>query len=228
MVASVARVLSGRLGWNRRRSVALLLASSVPAACLDDTPTRAGPPTVRATLSANVVNGAAGSAVRIRIGYRASRQGFVALPSSPDQVGVTPATTLVLPVTVDIGPCLADQTRFGGAAEGCVLTVELTLSDAAGEVIDQQTRDARTPATPGQSVDFGTVTIGVTVSAITVAPASLGMNLSDERQLVATVRDNSGAVTTTPAVSWTTSDATVAQLSATTGAAVTVRALKLG
>jgi uncharacterized protein YjdB len=183
---------------------------------------------VRASLSANIVSNEAGGTVRIRIGYRTSRQAFVALASSPEAVSVAPAATVVLPVTVDIGPCLADRTRFGGAEAGCVLTVELTLTDASGEVIDQQTRDARTPATPGQSVDFGTVTIGVVVSTIVVAPASLGMSVSEEQQLAATVRDGSGAVTTTQQVSWTTSDATVAQLSATSGAVVTVRALKLG
>jgi uncharacterized protein YjdB len=171
----------------------------------------------------------AGGTVQIRVGYRAGDQQFVSLPSSPREITVAAGKTVVLPVTVDIGPCLSDESRLGGGEPGCLLTIELTLSDATGNAIDQQTRDARNgPVTPGQSVDFGTVTIGLTVSGVTVAPASLGLSVPDESRLTATVRDGSGAVTTTPQVSWTITDASVAQLSATTGASITVRALKVG
>jgi uncharacterized protein YjdB len=210
-----------------RHALALLAL----AACLDDKPTATGRPTVRATLNANVVGEAAvaGGTVQIRVGYRAGNQQFIALPSSPTEIAVAAGKTVVLPVTVDIGPCLSDQSRLGGGEPGCLLTIELTLSDATGNAIDRQTRDARNgPVTPGQAVDFGTVTIGLTVSAVTVAPASLGLSVPDESRLTATVRDASGAVTTVPQVSWTVGDASVAQLSATTGASITVRALKLG
>ena len=198
-------------------------------ACLDDTPVANGAPTVRATLSANVVGAIAGGTVRIRVGYRTSRQQFVALRSSPEAITVAAGTTVVLPVTVDIGPCLADDTRVSAGEPGCLLTIELTLADATGSVIDTQTRDAQTgPVTPGQSVDFGTVTVGITVSSVTVAPSSLGLNVSDQQQLTATVRDTKGVVITAVPVTWATSDATVAQLSGSLGGSVTVRALKLG
>jgi uncharacterized protein YjdB len=214
------RLLLGLLGW----AVPLSLA-----ACLDDTPVAAGAPSVHALLSANIVGALAGGTVRIRVGYRSSRQAFVALRSSPEAITVGAGTTVVVPVTVDIGPCLADETRLAAAQSGCLLTIELTLADAAGAVIDTQTRDSQSGAvSPGQSVDFGTVTVGVTVSTITVTPQSLGMNVSDQQQLTATVRDATGTVTTALPVTWTTSDASVAQLTAGSGGAVTVRALKLG
>jgi len=219
---------SAGVGRGVLRNTLALLAFT---ACLDDKPTATARPTVRATLNANVVGEAAvaGGTVQIRVGYRASNQQFVPLPSSPREIAVDAGKTVVLPVTVDIGPCLSDASRLGGGEPGCLLTIELTLSDATGNAVDRQTRDARNgPVTPGQSVDFGTVTIGVMVSAVTVAPASLGLSVPDEGRLTATVRDASGVVTTAPQVSWTITDASVAQLSATTGASITVRALKLG
>jgi uncharacterized protein YjdB len=225
----MVREFGGRLSRAWRRLLGASITVLAMAACLDDAPTTAGIASVRALLSANVVGAVAGSTVRIRIGYRTSREGFVALPSSPTEIAIAAGTTVVVPVTVDLGPCLADPERVLASEGGCQLTLELTLADASGNVVDTQTRDARGgPVNPGESVDFGSVTIGVSVSTITVAPASLGMNVTQEQQLTATVRDASGAVTTAAQVTWTTTDATVAQLSAPTGGSVTVRALKLG
>jgi uncharacterized protein YjdB len=206
-----------------------VLALLTATACLNDMPTAKGATTLSATLNANVVGAIAGGTVRIRVGYRTSRQQFIALPSSPEQVAVAAGATVVIPVTVDIGPCLSDAERRSASQRGCLLTIELTLLDPGGSTIDTQTRDASGgPATPGQSVDFGTVTVGITVSTITVAPTSLSMNVGDEQQLVATVRDAAGAVTTAQPVTWNTTDATVTQLTAGTAGSVTVRALKLG
>jgi uncharacterized protein YjdB len=200
----------------------------VMAACLDDTPLTAKGPSVRAKFSANVVGAMAGGTVRIRVGYRSSRQVLVPLPSSPEQVTLAAGTTVVVPVTVDIGPCLKDPERQFAESLGCQLTVELTLLDASGEVIDTRTLDSETSATPGQSIDFGSVTIGVSVSAITVAPTSLNLSVPQQQQLTATVRDAKGAAVTTVPVTWTTTDATVAQLVTVSGLSATVRALKLG
>lgn len=212
-----------RAAWS---GVFALLGAS---ACLNDMPTAKGATTLSATLNANVVGAIAGGTVRIRVGYRTSRQQFIALPSSPQEVAVAAGATVVIPVTVDIGACLADEERVSASQRGCLLTIELTLLDPGGNTIDTQTRDASGgPATPGQAVDFGTVTVGITVSTITVAPTSLGMNVSDEQRLVATVRDVNGAVTTAQPVTWNTSDATVAQLTPPASSSVTVRALKLG
>ena len=108
------------------------------------------------------------------------------------------------------------------------LVIELTLTDAAGAPIDTQTRSGGAPATPGGEVDFGTINISVTVSSVTVAPNAVSLSVSDQQRVTATVRNASGAAITTIPVAWTTSDATVAQLDATTGASVNVRALKLG
>lgn len=227
MAGRTARQMVSRLRSMRTGAAGLMVSGAIMA-CLNDAPTKVTSPTVRASLSASVASVVAGGTVRIRIGYRNGQQAFVALPSSPEQISVAAGTSTVLPVTVDIGPCLADGTRLAAEAPGCVLTVELTLTDGAGTVLDRQTRDARSPASPGQSVDFGSVTIGVVVSTIAVAPTSLGMNVSDEKQLTATVRDANGAVTTTPQVTWATSDATVAALTPGPNGSVTVRALKLG
>src|SRR5687767_6183684 len=205
--------------------LALLLSAG---GCLDDAPVAAGDPTVRAILSANVVGAAAGGIVRIRVGYRTSRQGFVALPSSPQQVAVPAASTVVLPLTVDISPCLADAERATSETAGCALVIELTLTDAAGETLDSQVRDARDPVLPGQSVNFGSVTVGVTVSGIIVTPSSVSMIVSQQQSLSATVRDASGAAVTTVPVVWNSSDATVAQLVPATSTTITIRALKLG
>lgn len=220
----IARALHGF-----RRSAALGFAVLLAGACLDDTLVATATPGVRATLSASLAGAMAGGTVRIRVGYRTRARQFAPLPASPEQIAVAAGTTVVLPLTVDIGPCLADKARVPEGEPGCKLIIELTLADAAGGVIDTQTREADgAPATPGQSVDFGTVTIGVQVGTVVVTPASLGMNVSQEQPLSATVRDPAGAVVTTVPITWTTSDASVAQLSATTGATITVRALKLG
>ena len=212
--------------WARTGIGALALLAAT--ACLDDTPVDGGSPTIRATLHANVVGTVAGGTVSIRVGYRGGQQQFVVLRSSPERVQVAAGTTIVLPLTVDIGPCLADASRLLRAQDGCALVIELTLSDAAGGTIDSQTRDAREPVLPGESVNFGTVTIGVTVSSVVVTPSGLSLFVSQELPLTATVRDASGAVITSVPVAWTTTDATVAQLLTSTGASVTVRALKLG
>src|SRR4051812_26558542 len=133
-ISSAVRAL-GRATLHSAVSVLLLQA------CLDDTPVTASPLTVRAMLNANVVGEMAGGTVRIRVAYRSSRQALVPLPSSPAQITLAAGTTVVLPLTVDIGPCLADRTRFLADEPGCTLTIELTLADAAGQVIDTQTRD---------------------------------------------------------------------------------------
>jgi uncharacterized protein YjdB len=217
----------------RRPLVRALLGGAIAGigatACLNDSPVAAGPPTVRATLHASVVGAVAGGTVGIRVGYRTSRQLFVPLPSNPQRVSLAAGQTVAVPVTVDIGPCLADDGRALSSEPGCLLTIELTLTDATGETIDRQTREASSgPVTPGQSVDFGTVTIGITVSSITVAPASLGMSPTEEQRLTATVRDGTGAVTTAALVGGTITDGRVAQLVTGTAGSVTVRALKLG
>ena len=222
----------GSIAFSRpaRAAIAGLVVLVGLTACLDDTPTSAGTTKLRANLSATVVGSFAGGTVRIRVGYRTTREQFIALPSSPQEVPVAAGATVVVPVMVDIGPCLLDGERVLSAEPGCLLTIELTLSDASGTPIDTQIRDAGSgPATPGGGpVDFGTVTIGVSVSTITVAPPSLGMNVAEEQRLVATVRDAAGAVTTALPVTWNTTDGTVVQLTPGTAGSVTVRALKLG
>jgi uncharacterized protein YjdB len=196
--------------------------------CLNDTPVAATKPTVRALLNANVVGEMAGGTIRIRVGYRNSRQALITLPSSPEQITLAAGTTVVVPVSVDIGPCLADTERPFAETPGCQLTIELTLADAAGTIIDTQTRASETSTTAGQSVDFGEVTLGVRVASITVAPTSLTMSVSQEQPLTATVRDAAGATVTSVPVEWTTSDVTVAQFGTVSGGSVAVRALKLG
>jgi uncharacterized protein YjdB len=221
------------LHTTRRRTLAAwLLGSGLAAilgltACLDDSPVAAGEPTVRATFSANVVGAAAGGTVRIRVGYRTRSQQVVFLPSSPEQVSVAAGTTIVLPVTVHIARCLADESRVSAGEPGCKLLIELSLSDQTG-LVDSDTTDAVSPTVPGGSINFGTVTVGVVVSTLVVTPASLRLLVGQQQQLTATPRDPKGAVITSVPVTWTTSDATVAQLSATTGTNVTVRGLKLG
>jgi uncharacterized protein YjdB len=212
--------------WLAASALFALAASAV--ACLDDSPVATGTPTVHATLSANVVANVAGGTVDIRVGYRGSQQQFVPLRSSPQRIEVAPASTIVLPLTVDIGPCLADASRLAREEGGCALIIELTLSDAAGERIDSQTREAREAVLPGESVNFGTVTIGVSVSTIVLAPATVSMAVSDQQALSATVRDASGASVTTVPVEWTTSDATVVQVTPGTATSASLRGLKLG
>ena len=212
-----------------RRAIGAAVVLVAAGGCLDDTPMGAGTPNVRATLHANLVGAVAGGTVRIRVGYRTSREPFVPLPSTPGQVSVPAGTTAIVPVTVDIRRCLADAGRVSANQRGCRLRIELTLTDAGGGVIDTQTRDAPgEPTTPGVSVDFGTITVGVTVSAVTIAPASLRLVVTQEQDVAATARDATGAVVTSVPVTWTTSDATVAQLSSSTGATITIRALKIG
>ena len=215
--------------WSRFRR--LTLAAVAPAmltACLNDSPVGASDPRIRATLSANVIGSVAGGTVDIRVGYRKSRQELVTLRSSPERVQVAPGTTLVLPLTVDIGPCLADPERVTLDREGCALVIELTLSDAAGGTIDSQTRESREPVLPGESVDFGTVTIGVLVSTVVVAPASVTLSVPEQRSITATVRDAAGLVVTSVPVEWTSTDATVADVTGGSGMTASIRALKVG
>jgi uncharacterized protein YjdB len=216
--------------WSRRvvRPAVLSGVALALAACLNDTPTGGGARLVRASLNANIAGSLASGTVSIRIGYRTSQEAFVPLPSSPEAINIGAGTTVEVPVTVDISACLADENRVQASRPGCVLTVELSLSDATGAPIDTRTIEAPQPATPGQAIDFGTVTIGITVSTVVVAPASLGLNVGEQQQLTTTVRDASGAVTTVAQVAWSTSDGTVVQLTTGQNGTVTVRALKVG
>ena len=198
-------------------------------ACLDDSPVATGNPTVRATFSANVVGAVAGGSVRIRVGYRTRTQQIVFLPSTPQQVDVPAGSTIVQPVTVDIGRCLADRNRTSASEPGCRLLIELSLSDQTGVVIDSDTTDATgSPTVPGGAVNFGTVTVGTVVASIVVDPTSLRLNVGQDQQLTATAKDSKGVTIPSVAVTWTTSDASVAQLTSTGATSVTVRALKLG
>lgn len=191
---------------------ALTAALLLLVACLDDSPVASGRPTIRAMLNANVIGAMAGGTVRIRVGYRTSAQQLVPLPATPEQIEVAPGTTVVVPLTVDIGPCLSDSQRAPEGEPGCRLIIELTLSDAGGTVIDSQTREAEgAPATPGQAVNFGTVTIGV-------PPPPLIISQLPAPGCVIVGQTVTLAVESPPAaVAWTVASSAIATIDAATG-----------
>lgn len=221
---TLTRFLRTAVAWK----LAPALAAIGLASCLNDSPVASGDTTVRATFSVNVVGLQAGGTVRIRVGYRSAQQ-VLFLPSTPQQVNVGAGTTVILPVTVDIGRCLADRNRASSGLPGCKLLIELLLSDQTGSVIDSDTTDAGgSPTIPGGQVNFGTVTIGVIVASVGVTPISVRLNVGEEQVLTATARDAKGATIPAIAMTWAANDPTVAQLTPTGTSTVTVRGLKLG
>ena len=198
-------------------------------ACLNDSPVATGTSTVRASFSANIVSAQAGGSVGIRVGYRTRAQQVLFLPSTPQKVTVPAGTTITVPVTVDIGRCLADRNRTSANLPGCKLLIELSLSDQTGTVVDSDTSDAPgAPTVPGGQVNFGTVTVGAIVATVTVAPTSLRLNVGEQQTLTGTARDAKGTALPSIAIAWTNSDPTIAQLTTTTNSTVTVRGLKFG
>jgi uncharacterized protein YjdB len=197
--------------------------------CMNDAPLAAADATAGLTFSANVVGSAAGRTIEIAVLYHRAGGAAVRVPAQPDRVTLEPGTTVQQAVTVDLAGCLKDADRVPKNTPGCQLTVELRLVDEGGNTVDVQTKDAPgAPTAPGQVIEFGTVTIGIQVGSVDVSPGSARLTVTQTQQLAAVVKDTRGGTVTNASVSWVSSDPSVAQLSATTGAGVTVTALRLG
>ena len=214
------------LGTAVRCSLAAILAGAL--ACMNDAPLASADATAGIRFSANVVS-AAGRTIEIAVMYRRSSGGTVRVPATPERISLEPGATVDQAVTVDLSGCLRDGNRVPADTPGCGLVVELTLLDEAGNMVDRQAKEAPgAPTGPGQVVELGSVTIGVQVGSVTVEPTSVRLAVTQDQQLAATVKDASGASLTNMTVTWVSTDASVARLSATTGSSVTVTALKLG
>lgn len=216
----------------RRTSASRLLAGGLLAGalgCMNDAPVAATPATAGLVFSANVLGTAAGRTIEIRVKYRRASGEAVSVPGQPARVSLEPGTTIQQAVTVDLTGCLKDDDRLPKNTAGCQLFVELRLLDEGGNTVDVQTKEAPgAPTAPGQVVELGNVTVGIQVGSLAVTPASVRLNVTQTQQLTAIVKDTRGATLGSSTITWESSDPSVAQLSTTTGAAVTVTAGKLG
>src|SRR5688572_16798318 len=220
--------LVSRFAVVARRSLAAgMLAGAL--ACMNDSPLATTDATAALRFSANVVSGAAGRTIELGVTYRRASNQTVRVPAQPARVSLEPGTTVQQAVTVDLAACLKDNSRAPTNTPGCRLTVELRLLDDAGNTVDVQTKEAPgAPTSPGQTVELGSVTVGIQVGSVAVTPASVRLTLTQTQQLAAVVRDAGGATLTNTTISWTSSDPSVARVSGPTGAGVTVSALKIG
>lgn len=133
---------------------ALLLTSGL--GCVDDAPLGPRPSTVRVSLAARVagIPTQQAIAIEIRVTYPRSDAEPVALLA--ERIELEPETfTLEIPLSVEIGSCLADPQREGAALgeQGCRLRIELRVV-SGDTILNIQVRSSQGPVMPGGSVNF--------------------------------------------------------------------------
>ena len=115
------------------------------------------------------------------------------------------------PISVDLAGCEADQARVV-PGPGCVVNVQLSLLSGSS-VLDVQTVSA-VSLEPDQTTTLPSVVLSA-VASLAITPAAATVLAGDSLQLTAIASDINGQPLTGRSVTWTTSDATVASVSAT-------------
>jgi hypothetical protein len=145
------------------RAVGVVLLAAAATSCLRDAP--AAPDHLgdaRIAFSAMIIGaGAVNRTAEIDVSYRRTDTSRVLLPSTPKSVTVASGTTLV-PVTVNLLPCLNDPQRFiSTGRSGCRLVIEVRLLGGGGSVTDTTRSEPSDPAIPGGTVNVPPVTLFV-------------------------------------------------------------------
>jgi hypothetical protein len=159
--------------WVSCTTAAMVLAS----ACLDRRellpPDERAPRSVAMALNLELRGGVAAGerVVDIRARYQRRDGERPTLPVQPARVTLQDGTTIQQSVVVDIGPCNADADREPNedGSPGCRFAMELTLRNAAGDVLGNDEKMVG-PVGPGAPA---APTFLFTAPALTVDPASL-------------------------------------------------------
>lgn len=186
------------------------LAASLAAACADAPPptdARVGPVRLRVTAAFDAA--AAGRQVDVSVFYarRSGERVTLAAERFDVDTGVR-----VLPVTVDVGPCLRDPER--GGSGGCPVAAAVTLRDAARGVIDSAlVGPVSVTGTSGDPVALPTAVLRRTAS-IRLGTGALRVHVGDTISALATPLDAGGTPLPGRPLAWTSADPRVATVSA--------------
>jgi probable HAF family extracellular repeat protein len=177
-------------------SASLALSLSLLAlACLDDSAVGPAPGSngARIALRATVVGARAGDGLEVAILYARTDESTHAL-GDPVREELGTGTTEV-PITVNLGPCLADALHAGGDG-ACMLSARVTLVDEAGLPLDVQTvaigaiREGMTTQAPAVTVRRGDLSLEPGTMAFAGRPDAP----VPEAQTVTVARSNGGAL----------------------------------
>ncbi len=147
--------------------------------------------------------------IEVQVGYDRPGGEFVKLADDSFPVALS---SLQLPLTVDLSPCLSDPNR-GAPSDVCALIAIVSLKDAAGTTIATATAGP-TNATRGGSLAVLTVAVDA-VKAVSIAPPAPSIPVGSTAQLSATATDSAGSVLPGRVVIWTSTNPGVATVSAT-------------
>ncbi|MHB1223651.1 MAG: Ig-like domain-containing protein, partial [Gemmatimonadaceae bacterium] len=201
--------------------LALALATT---GCLQDGGATTGPATgaARLAVTATVVGAAGGAsgstaaavtALAVRVVYlRDAAEPGVLMERQIPLDGVTSGSTLTQPLTLELGPCLADPLHLPDPGSCRVLVRATLLAGAAAlDVVTIGPLDLR----PGESSAPADITLHA-VGTLAVTPGlPAPLFIGQDVQLTGTLSDVTGAVVTDRQISWATDAAAVATVDAT-------------
>lgn len=196
--------------WLRRAAALALAAVAAGCATKDGSPT--APQQANLAVQAQV-SGADGASLRVQISYQRASQaagGSLETVTLFDRTMPFATGTTTMPVVIDISGCIADKRRVP-LTPGCDVAVDLSLVSGT-TVLDEQVLDGIGLA-PGQTTQLPNVLL-TPVHSVVVAPALDTILVGQTLQLSDTVKDVTGQALTGRAVSWSTSNAAVATVSA--------------
>ena len=157
------------------------------------------------------INGAGATQLRVGVFYLRAVQNSDPVPVTIfDQTFPLATGASSFPVSVDLAGCDADQARLV-PGPGCVVNVQLSLMSGSS-VLDVQTVSA-VSLIPDQTTTLPSVVLSP-VASLAVTPAAASIVVGDSLQLTAVASDVNGQPLTGRTVTWTSSDATVASVSA--------------
>ncbi|MGI8499506.1 MAG: Ig-like domain-containing protein [Gemmatimonadaceae bacterium] len=194
---------------------AVVLLAGGGLSCLDDSPLTPSP-SASLSLSAQVV-AVAGERLAARLYYRQrSVQAIESVTLASTTVPVV-AGSQPLRLDFDASRCFTDSARVPNVPLRCEVNVELRLLDSSSVLLDSTTVQGIV-LQPGVAASLATpVVLGspTGVGSVTLVPDSATLIVPQPLQLLATVLDRAGAVVAGQAVVWTSSDSSVATVSAT-------------
>ena len=157
------------------------------------------------------INGTGATQLRVGVFYLRSVQNSDPVPVSifDDTFPLATGATS-FPVSVDLAGCEADQARLV-PGPGCVVNVQLSLMSGSS-VLDVQTVSA-VSLVPDQTTTLPSVVLSP-VATLAITPAAARVIVGDSLQLTAVASDVNGQPLTGRTVTWTSSDAAVASVSA--------------
>jgi len=238
MRADDRRIINRATTWSRRaKLLAFGAITMVTGSCQDAHRGLVAPVPANARLSVSAsALLLADATIVIHVGY--TRTGGATIELARQSLNVSPGggtagATQSVALTVDVAPCLADVDRPASSSGTCPAFVDIELT-RGGVVLDRQLRNILLQ--PGQNLSLPDPISLLEVSRVAVQLAgTLDASVSPPRAEVnqrltatATAVDRSNVLVPDRIFTWSTSDATILRLSATTGATVSIDMLRPG